>query len=319
MFEGLLNVSAPKQGRHKVCRKNSRHRYVKYKSMWCVFWNISMILASVWLRNVRFRSSQEDTCASLFFNKVARRRPVTLFKKRLWHRCFSVNFAKFLGTRFLQKTSRWLLLKVRKFTNLFCLTTFSFNYFKSSASSFFLVFPVTCYLVICYLWYSNWFKNETFVTLEGNSEAYSEPCQTSKTEVFTKIVNAFSFFTNFAKSSILGVWQDSEFPRKPGKDLREKLHFRCLAGSWTHLCINYFHKLLPICLLNLINIFHYISSKTALCTVKQLLQLLECLSRYICDHNLTMKFQPDFLKYSGWTGLGIPSPNLPLPHQINWF
>ena len=30
-------------------------------------------------------------------------RPATLFKKRLWHSCFPVNFAKFLGTPFLQK------------------------------------------------------------------------------------------------------------------------------------------------------------------------------------------------------------------------
>ena len=33
-----------------------------------------------------------------FFNKVAGLTPVTLFKKRLWHRCFPVNFPKFLGT-----------------------------------------------------------------------------------------------------------------------------------------------------------------------------------------------------------------------------
>ena len=36
-------------------------------------------------------------CQSLFFNKVAGLRPATLLKKRLWHRCFLVNFAKFLG------------------------------------------------------------------------------------------------------------------------------------------------------------------------------------------------------------------------------
>ena len=32
---------------------------------------------------------------SLFFNKVAGLRPATLLKKRLWHSCFHVNFAKF--------------------------------------------------------------------------------------------------------------------------------------------------------------------------------------------------------------------------------
>ena len=44
-------------------------------------------------------------CQSLFFNKVAGLRPATLLKKRLWHRCFPVNFAKFIRTPFLQNTS----------------------------------------------------------------------------------------------------------------------------------------------------------------------------------------------------------------------
>ena len=37
---------------------------------------------------------------SLFFNKVAGLRPVTLLKKRLWHRGCPMNFAKFLRTPF---------------------------------------------------------------------------------------------------------------------------------------------------------------------------------------------------------------------------
>ena len=49
-------------------------------------------------------------CRSLFFNKAAGLRAATSFKKRLWHRCFSVNFVKFLRTPFLQNTSRRLLL-----------------------------------------------------------------------------------------------------------------------------------------------------------------------------------------------------------------
>ena len=36
----------------------------------------------------------------------------TLLKKRLWHRCFLVNFAKFLRTSFLQNTSGQVLLLV---------------------------------------------------------------------------------------------------------------------------------------------------------------------------------------------------------------
>ena len=48
-------------------------------------------------------------CRSLFFNKVAGLTPATLFKKRLWHRGFPVNFAKFLRTPIL-KELLWLLL-----------------------------------------------------------------------------------------------------------------------------------------------------------------------------------------------------------------
>ena len=40
-------------------------------------------------------------CRSLFFNKILARRPVTLLKQRLLHRCFSVNFAEFLGSSVL--------------------------------------------------------------------------------------------------------------------------------------------------------------------------------------------------------------------------
>ena len=36
-------------------------------------------------------------------------RPTTLLKNRLWHRCFPVNFAKFLRTPFWQNTSERLL------------------------------------------------------------------------------------------------------------------------------------------------------------------------------------------------------------------
>ena len=50
-------------------------------------------------------------CQSLFFNKVAGLRPSTLLEKRLWHKCFSVNFANFLRTPFLQNTSGRILMK----------------------------------------------------------------------------------------------------------------------------------------------------------------------------------------------------------------
>ena len=51
-------------------------------------------------------------CQSLFFNKVAGLRPATLSKKRLWHRCFPVNVAKFLRTPFFTEHLRWLPLEL---------------------------------------------------------------------------------------------------------------------------------------------------------------------------------------------------------------
>ena len=58
-------------------------------------------------------------CQSLFFNKVVGLRPATLLKKRLWRRCFPVNFVKFLRIPFLTEHLWWLLL----FLLLFKFTT----------------------------------------------------------------------------------------------------------------------------------------------------------------------------------------------------
>ena len=49
-------------------------------------------------------------CQTLFFNKVVDLRPATLLKKSLWHRCFPVNFAKFIRTPFFTEHLRWLFL-----------------------------------------------------------------------------------------------------------------------------------------------------------------------------------------------------------------
>ena len=42
--------------------------------------------------------------------------PATLLKKRLWYRCFPVNFPKFIRTSFLQNTPGRLLLVLVQFT-----------------------------------------------------------------------------------------------------------------------------------------------------------------------------------------------------------
>ena len=50
----------------------------------------------------------------------------------------------------------------------------------------------------------------------------------------------------------------------------------------------------------------------------QLLQLLECLSGYMCGGNLTMKFPPDFHKYTGLNGLlnFFPWFNIATPNEL---
>ena len=64
---------------------------------------------------------QEKTCVgvSLFPNKIAGLSPVTLLTKKLRHKCFLVNFAKFLRTAFFKEQPLWLLLYIQ------------FNEFKS--------------------------------------------------------------------------------------------------------------------------------------------------------------------------------------------
>ena len=59
--------------------------------------------------------TRKHLCQSLFFNRVAGLMPATLLKKRLWHRCFPVNFSKFLKAPFFTEHLRWLLLAKIKF------------------------------------------------------------------------------------------------------------------------------------------------------------------------------------------------------------
>ena len=57
------------------------------------------------------QNSQENTCAIVSFAGKLQKLQLYL-KKRLWHRCFPVNFAKFLRTPFLTEHLWWLLLSL---------------------------------------------------------------------------------------------------------------------------------------------------------------------------------------------------------------
>ena len=58
------------------------------------------------------QNSQENTRARVSFLVKLQARSAALLKKILWHRCFPVNFAKFLRKHFLTEHLWWLLLKV---------------------------------------------------------------------------------------------------------------------------------------------------------------------------------------------------------------
>ena len=67
------------------------------------------------VRNKNFaKFAGKHQCQSLFFSKVAGLRCATLLKKRLWHRCFPVNFVKLLRTPFFTEHLWWLLLNVKE-------------------------------------------------------------------------------------------------------------------------------------------------------------------------------------------------------------
>ena len=93
-------------------------RFKSYSNRNSLLKNAFLLEAVVWRCSVKkmfleiLQNSQENTRARVSFliKLQARPRPATLLKKKLWHRCFPVNFAKFLRTTFLTKHLWWLHL-----------------------------------------------------------------------------------------------------------------------------------------------------------------------------------------------------------------
>ena len=68
--------------------------------------SVKKVFLEIW------QNSQKSTCGKVYFSiklQALGLRPATLLKKRLWRRCFPVNFAKFRRTPFLIEHLRWLL------------------------------------------------------------------------------------------------------------------------------------------------------------------------------------------------------------------
>ena len=83
------------------------------------FWLLPQIRSRLWKNNsIVSRSSHSEVFCkkgvledvTKFTRKHLCQRPGTLLKKRLWHRCFPVNFVTFLRTPFFVEHPWWLLL-----------------------------------------------------------------------------------------------------------------------------------------------------------------------------------------------------------------
>ena len=105
-------------------RYRRSHNWIRQRLQWfeCCF-NKLFDIQKQSLRGVLEKlnisqNSQENTCARFSFLIKLQVLPATSLKKRLWHRCFPVNFAKFLRKPILSEHFRWLLLNVAEIWNL---------------------------------------------------------------------------------------------------------------------------------------------------------------------------------------------------------
>ena len=87
-------------------------RLIKFNEKGTLYWKVlsshndRSSRSEVFCKNGALRNFTKFTwkrlCQSLSFERL---KPATLLKKKLWHRYFSVNFAKLLRTLFFQSTS----------------------------------------------------------------------------------------------------------------------------------------------------------------------------------------------------------------------
>ena len=91
-------------------------------------WSVKKVLLEI------LQNSQENICARVSFLIKLQARPATLLKKRLWHRCFPVNFVKILRTPFYIEHLWWMLLQ---------------NFPKGNAKFIFLYNPQKSLVNVC--------------------------------------------------------------------------------------------------------------------------------------------------------------------------
>ena len=120
-------------------------------------------------------------CQSLFLNKVTCLSPATFLKKRLWCRCFPVNFVKFLRAPFFIEHLWWLLRN-----NYYFLCQVFYLCFSKALTLTVLVRPITVGKVY---FYRNVLKDREDEYCEiFKSTYFEEHLQTAASEnVFMKL------------------------------------------------------------------------------------------------------------------------------------
>ena len=97
----------------KFQKKYSLPFYLKRKSRTGVFlWILKIFSACNFIKN----ETPAKVLSRAFWNSF---QPATLLRTRLWHRCFPMNFTKFLRTPILQNICEGLLLMILTLANSF--------------------------------------------------------------------------------------------------------------------------------------------------------------------------------------------------------
>ena len=79
----------------------------------------------------------QGSIIGLLYSEVVTLRPATLLKKRLWHRCFFVNFVKFLRTPLFIESLWWLLLYI---PITFSVTSYNHWFYQLLRSKYLLLY-----------------------------------------------------------------------------------------------------------------------------------------------------------------------------------
>ena len=104
-FRVLYNIHTTSMSPHHLKNVTSSHAYEPFMMIKGALWltegeaaTRDVLLKKVFLKFLQ--NSQENTCVRVSFLIKLQARPATVLKRRLWHRLFPVNFAKFLRTPF---------------------------------------------------------------------------------------------------------------------------------------------------------------------------------------------------------------------------